>query len=75
MTMEAYDENARTSVCHGFSTATSAIGPYKMEAVIMMKFDEAGEKIVRIDEMMDSAYMNDYLAKVTAHMQAQGQAS
>ena len=71
MEHELYDEQARTSVCHGFSTATSAIGPYNMECVIIMKFDESGEKIVRIDEMMDSAYMTDYLAKLTAHLQSQ----
>ena len=71
---EVYDESARTSVIHGFSTATTVIGPYKMEMMIIMQFDEAGEKVVKMDEMMDSAYMNDFLAKFTAHMQAQTQA-
>lgn len=74
MVHEVFDEHSRQSVAHGFSTATTAIGPYKMEAMIFMKFDETGEKIVKIDEMMDSAYMADFLAKLTAHMQSQTEA-
>lgn len=70
---EVYDEQALCSVIHGFSTATSAVGPYKMEVVIMMTFDEAGKKIVKMNEMMDSAYMAEYLAKLTTHMESQGQ--
>lgn len=68
---EIYDESARTSVIHGFSTATSTIGPYKMEFVLVMDFDEAGERVVEINEMMDSAYMANFLAKLTAHLQAE----
>lgn len=73
MSHEVYDEQARTSVCHGFSTATSVLGAYKMEMFILMELNQTGEKIVKIDEMVDSAYISDYLARLTAHMQAQGQ--
>lgn len=63
------------SAIHGVSTATSAIGPYKMEAIILMNFDESGEKIVKIDEMMDSAYMANFLKKLTEHMESQAKAA
>lgn len=45
-----------------------------MEVFLLMKFNESGEKIVKIEEMMDSAYMADLLAKISA-AQSQGQSA
>jgi len=63
---EVYDESALKCIAHVFSEAKSAIGPYSLEAFIVMGFDETGEKITKMDEMVDSAYLIDYLKRIEA---------
>lgn len=42
-----------------------------METSITPQFEEAGEKVVKMDEMADSAHMADFLAKCNTHLQMQ----
>ncbi|KAK4906881.1 hypothetical protein LTR49_024031 [Elasticomyces elasticus] len=59
-----HDAEARKSMIHGFSTATSPVGPYRMELCLMMSFNEAGDKVVKMEEMFDSAYHGDLMSKL-----------
>ena len=61
---EVFDAEARKSVVHCHCTAESPVGPYSMECILMMDFDETGEKCTNMKEMMDSTALTSFLAKV-----------
>ncbi|KAK4894719.1 hypothetical protein LTR27_007107 [Elasticomyces elasticus] len=61
-----HDAEAKKSMIHGFSTATSPAGPYRMELCLMMSFNETGDKVVKMEEMFDSAYYGDLMSKLQA---------
>ena len=63
---EVYDPEVRKSVVSAHATATSALGPYVMEYMMMLFFDENGEKIVKVHEFIDSAYGLDFFARLAA---------
>jgi len=47
-------EDRRAAVYATMEAATVA-GPYKNEYVFLLSFDESGERLVRVVEMLDSA--------------------
>ncbi|KAK3684537.1 hypothetical protein LTR37_020179 [Vermiconidia calcicola] len=67
-----YDAEARKSVLYGRSTAISPVGPYDMELCLILSFNEMGEKVVRMQEMFDSATYTSFMAKVKQYAEAQG---
>jgi hypothetical protein len=67
-----YDVEARKSMVHTFSDAESLVGPYHIELMLVLTFDDAGEKIVKMEEFFDSAYITQFLAKVESAMSVQG---
>lgn len=68
-----HDPVQRSSAVHVLNNATSVIGPYENEYVFMLYFDESGEKIVRIVEMVDSKYASEFLGRAEAWMAEQGE--
>ena len=42
-----YDAEAKKSMIHGFSIADSPIGPYRMELVMIVSFNETGDQVVK----------------------------
>ena len=50
------------------SKAQSLIGPYGNEYMILLYFNEAGDKVERIVEFIDSAYSKDFFTRLGHHM-------
>lgn len=67
-----FDRDARKSVIYGNVDVQSLIGPASMELVLMMSFNDAGDKVTRIDEFFDSAVYNSFFAKLGEVMSQKG---
>ena len=59
-----YDTEARKAAVHGITTADTVFGPFVNEVSLFFDFDESGEKIVRVQEMVDSAAVAGAMAKL-----------
>jgi ketosteroid isomerase-like protein len=46
------------------STAETDIGPYANDYVLILYFTEDGEKVVKFEEYVDSAYSKGFFAKL-----------
>jgi ketosteroid isomerase-like protein len=62
-----YDTGARKVAFHATSEAKSPIGLYSNEYAWFLQFNESGEKITKIEEFVDSAYITEFLAKLNPH--------
>jgi ketosteroid isomerase-like protein len=62
-----YDVEGRKCAFYATSWAKSPVGPYANEYTWFLWFSESGEKITKIEEFVDSAYIKDFLAKMDAH--------
>lgn len=56
-------ENHKAAV-HATSHSDSVIGPYDNEYVFLLEFTEDGTKIVKMEEMVDSAYVLGFLKRL-----------
>ncbi|KAJ9617033.1 hypothetical protein H2200_000754 [Cladophialophora chaetospira] len=66
-----YDAEARKSVLHGISTSESIVGPYRNEVILITTFNESGDKAVKIEEMFDSAYFQQFGQRLQEFMAQQ----
>jgi len=42
----------------------SANGPFSMESVFMLTFTEDGTKVCKVEEIVDSKYLTEFLAEL-----------
>ena len=54
----------RRAVCRSTLDATTKVGDYHNEYIWILTFDESGEKITRITEMLDTQSVVDLRARV-----------
>lgn len=50
------------------SKAQTLIGPYGNEYTILLYFNEAGDKVNKVVEFVDSAYVKEFFARLGTHM-------
>ena len=62
------DEAARKVMMHASSTATTDLGPYKNEYVVILHMTDDGRKVERFEEYVDSAYSTDYMPRLREHL-------
>lgn len=55
----------RRVVIRSSQSSTTTLGPFSNEYVWFFTFDDNGEKITRIDEMLDSAASKEMMARAT----------
>lgn len=73
MIIDAYvDESANRVALQATSTATSVIGPYANEYVLMLKMTECQDKIYEVREFVDSEYSAQFFANLTAYIAGGG---
>lgn len=65
-----YDTEARRSVLYATVDTLTVIGPASMEFVMMLKFDETGNKVTRIDEFFDSAVYSSFFGRLQEYLSA-----
>ena len=61
-----HDPETHTSVLLATSTADTSIGLYSNEYTLILTFTEDGEKVVRFEEYVDSAYTLKHFAAMAA---------
>lgn len=59
-----HDAEAHKCVLHIMNTAGTPAGPFEMESVFILTFTKDGSKICKVDEMLDSEYINAFFAKL-----------
>lgn len=64
----------RKVVVRSSQSSTTVLGPFSNEYVWFFTFDESGEQITRIVEVLDSAASKEMLARVTKAREEQGKA-
>lgn len=52
------------------STANSAVGPFVGEYILILYFDEAGEKVTKLVEFVDSKAGTEFFVKLVEFIQA-----
>ena len=67
-----HDTDLKKSTLYAIVDVKSILGPASMEFVMMLSFNETGDKVTRIDEFFDSAVYSDFFGKLQQHV-IQGQ--
>ena len=58
---------------HGNAETETVIGPFTIEIVMMLTFNDTGYKVKRIDEMFDSAVYSGFFAQLQEQVAQSGQ--
>ena len=64
------DEEARRVVMHASSTATTDLGEYNNEYILVLHMTEDGAKVERFEEFVDSKYSTEFLPRLREHLVA-----
>jgi hypothetical protein len=71
--IDAYvDEDANKVALQAASTATSVIGPYANEYVIMMKMTECKTQVYEVREFVDSEASSNFFPNLTSYIAGNG---
>lgn len=63
------DEKANTIAIWCSSTADTIIGPYGNEYMILLSFNEAGDKVEKVIEFVDTEYSKSFFGRLRAHLE------
>ncbi len=58
-----HDAARSKAAVYAVSKANTPFGDWTNEYAVFFTFDEAGEHIAKIEEMVDSAFLNDFFPK------------
>ena len=62
------DEEARKVAMHASSTATTDLGDYSNEYMLVLHMTEDGKKVERGEEFVDSKHSADFFARLREHL-------
>lgn len=65
------DEKANTIAIWCSSTAETPIGPYGNEYVLVLHFNEAGDKVEKFIEFVDTEYSKSFFGRMRVHLEEQ----
>ncbi|KAK1751363.1 hypothetical protein QBC47DRAFT_307862 [Echria macrotheca] len=68
-----HDAAKSKAAVYAVSKGKAPFGPWTNEYAVFFTFDESGEKIVKIEEMVDSAFLNDFYPKFQNYLREQQQ--
>ncbi|KAK5654597.1 hypothetical protein OQA88_7227 [Cercophora sp. LCS_1] len=68
-----HDAAKSKAVVYAVSKAKTPFGAWTNEYAVFFTFDESGEKIAKIEEMVDSAFLNDFYPKFQNYLRQQQQ--
>lgn len=63
------DEKANTIAIWCSSTADTIIGPYGNEYMLLLFFNEAGDKVEKVIEFVDTEYSKSFFGRLRAHLE------
>ncbi|MCJ1251525.1 Monooxygenase AgnL5 [Trapelia coarctata] len=67
-----HDPGRNKAAIYAMSTGDTPFGPWALEYAAFCTFDEAGEKIAKVEEMLDSAFMRDFGPKFHKYLSENG---
>ena len=67
----AEDQKANKVVIHAGSTATTPLGEYKNEYMVLVETDDTHDQIVHIKEFVDSGFSEAYFVRLREYMAGQ----
>ena len=62
------DEEARKVAMHASSTATTDLGDYSNEYMLVLHMTEDGKKVVRFEEFVDSKSSTEFIPRLREHL-------
>ena len=62
------DEEARKVAMHASSTATTDLGDYSNEYMLVLHMTEDGKKVVRFEEFLDSKSTTEFMPRLREHL-------
>jgi hypothetical protein len=66
-----HDAEKNQAAIYSTAKGDAPFGDWDVESVIFLTFSAAGDRVAKIEEMMDSAKMQELLPKVGKYIQAQ----
>jgi hypothetical protein len=63
-----HDAEKNKGVVYGISTGTTPFGPWAMGYATFLTFNEAGNRIARLEEILDSAFMKQFAPKFQQYL-------
>ncbi|KKA17950.1 hypothetical protein T310_8109 [Rasamsonia emersonii CBS 393.64] len=67
-----HDVEKNKAAVYASSKGALPWGPWELEYSVFITFSEAGDKVARLEEMMDSAFLRDFGPKFGQYLQAHG---
>ena len=64
------NEEAKKAVMHASSTATTHLGDYNNEYILVLRMTEDGTKMHRFEEFVDIKYSTEVLLRLREHLAA-----
>ena len=62
------DEEAQKVAMHAFSTATTDLGDYSNEYMLVLHMTVDGTKVERFEEFVDSKYSMEFMPRLREHL-------
>ena len=66
-----HDVEKNKAAIYAMSKGNLPWGPWELEYSAFITFSEAGDKVARLEEMLDSAFLQDFGPKFRQYMEAQ----
>ncbi|KUJ13608.1 uncharacterized protein LY89DRAFT_622550 [Mollisia scopiformis] len=66
-----HDAARSKAVVYALSKGDTPFGEWRNEYAVFLTFSESGEQIIKFEEMVDSAFFNDFFPKFQKHLQQQ----
>nr|A0A411PQL6.1 RecName: Full=Monooxygenase AgnL5; AltName: Full=Agnestins biosynthesis cluster protein L5 [Paecilomyces divaricatus]QBG38883.1 hypothetical protein [Paecilomyces divaricatus] len=67
-----HDPERNKAAVYALSTGTLPWGPWELEYSVFITFSEAGDQVAVLEEMMDSAFLQEFGPKFGQYLQANG---
>lgn len=67
-----HEATKNKAVIYAISTGKTPFGPWDMEYAMFLTFTEAGDRIARLEEMLDSAFMQQFVPKFQSYLEEHG---
>ncbi|KAG6003578.1 hypothetical protein E4U21_001865 [Claviceps maximensis] len=67
-----HDPTNGTAALYILTEADTPIGPYRNEQAVFLWFNSTGDKVQRLEELFDTAFMKEFVPKFTEYMHGVG---
>ena len=66
-----HDAGKNKAAVYCVSKGDTPLGPWALEYAAFLTFNETGDRVARVEEMLDSAFMRDFGPKLGRYFQEQ----